>query len=79
VIAAGRQVYLLEHMRPAHRLLGALMDLFNPMVVRIMGANNNRRTIDTVKGLGLIIERSADMGMGGIFKLIVAHMAHDLT
>jgi len=47
----GRLV-LLEHVRPASRLLGIMFDLFNPFVVRLMGANINRRTIGNIQAAG---------------------------
>jgi len=33
-------------------VLGSLFDLLNPLVVRIMGANINRMTIDNIKSAG---------------------------
>ena len=48
------------------------MDLLNPLIVRMMGANINRRTVENVQNAGLILERVDDVGMGGIVKLIVA-------
>ena len=72
VVRPGGQVLLLEHMRSANPVLGALMDTVNPLVVRMMGANVNRRTVENVRASGLQIEAVEDMGMGGIFKLIAA-------
>ena len=72
VVRPGGQVLLLEHMRSANALIGAVMDTLNPIVVRIMGANINRRTVDNMQASGLHIERVEDLGLGGIFKLIVA-------
>jgi len=66
-------------MRAADRVIGTLMDLLNPLVVQIMGANINRRTIENVQESGLIIEKVEDMRVGGIFKMIVARVANDLT
>jgi ubiquinone/menaquinone biosynthesis C-methylase UbiE len=43
---------LLEHVRPENVLLGMLFDMLNPMVVRMMGANINRRTMDNIKKAG---------------------------
>ncbi len=43
---------LLEHMRPGNPLLGFLFDLVNTFVVRMMGANINRMTIDNIKSAG---------------------------
>ena len=72
VVKPGGQVYMLEHVRSAHRVLGALMDLLNPMVVRMMGANINRRTVSNVQEAGLELVDVEDLRLGGIFKLIVA-------
>ena len=47
----GRLI-LLEHMRPGSPVLGYLFDLVNPLVVRMMGANINRMTIDNIKSAG---------------------------
>ena len=79
VVKSGGRVLLLEHMRSADKAIGALMDLINPLIVRIMGANINRKTIENVQRSGLIIERVEDMGMGGIFKMIVARVTNDVT
>lgn len=76
VVRPGGQVLLLEHMRSANPILGALMDFVNPLVVRLMGANINRRTVENVRAAGLQIESVEDLGMGGIFKLIVARVGN---
>jgi ubiquinone/menaquinone biosynthesis C-methylase UbiE len=47
----GRLI-LLEHMRPANPVLGFLFDVLNPLVVRMMGANINRMTIDNIRSAG---------------------------
>jgi len=72
VVRPGGQVLILEHMRSAQPLVGLLMDLLNPSVVRTMGANINRRTVENARQGGLILENVEDVGMGGVFKLIVA-------
>ena len=46
------RLLLLEHMRPGNPVLGFLFDLVNPLVVRMMGANINRMTIDNIKSAG---------------------------
>lgn len=46
------RLLLLEHMRPGNRVLGFLFDLVNPLVVRMMGANINRMTVDNIKSAG---------------------------
>jgi ubiquinone/menaquinone biosynthesis C-methylase UbiE len=46
------KLLLLEHMRPGNALLGFLFDMLNPMVVRMMGANINRRTVENAQKAG---------------------------
>lgn len=74
VVKPGGQVLLLEHMRSPQPALGALMDALNPLVVRLVGANINRRTVENVRAAGLRVETVEDLGMGGVFKLIVARV-----
>ncbi len=74
VVKPGGKIHLLEHMRSPKKPLGVLMDFFNPLVVRMMGANINRRTLDHVSSSGLEIEQVEDLGGGGIFKMIVARV-----
>jgi ubiquinone/menaquinone biosynthesis C-methylase UbiE len=46
------RLFLLEHVRPGNPVLGFLFDLINPLVVRMMGANINRVTIENIKSAG---------------------------
>lgn len=52
------EIRLLEHMRSEHPMVGKLMDLLNPLTVRISGANINRYTLKNVESAGLIIQKS---------------------
>ncbi len=52
VCKKGGKLLLLEHMRPGNLLLGLLFDLLNPFVVRMTGANINRRTRDNIRKAG---------------------------
>jgi ubiquinone/menaquinone biosynthesis C-methylase UbiE len=47
----GRLI-LLEHMRPENSLLGLFFDLINPLIVRMIGANINRRTMENIEKAG---------------------------
>lgn len=71
VCKPGGKVILLEHVLSANLILGGLMNLTNPLVVRISGANINRRTAENVTRGGLVAERVTDLWLG-IFKLIEA-------
>ena len=46
------KLLLLEHMRPGNYFLGMLFDVLNPFVVRMMGANINRRTMVSIREAG---------------------------
>ena len=72
VVKPDGQILLMEHVRSAKTLVGELMDLINPVMVRLTGANINRQTEENVRRSGLLIERVEDLGMGDIFKLIIA-------
>lgn len=51
----GRLI-LLEHVRSGNRILGLVFDALNPMVVRMMGANINRKTMDNIRQAGWNID-----------------------
>ncbi len=55
------RLLLLEHMRPGNMALGFLFDALNPMVVRMMGANINRRTIDNIRAAGWQIQMEENL------------------
>ena len=72
VLKPGGRVFMLEHVRSEKPVMGTLMDALNPVVVRITGANINRHTVENVRRSKLRLERVEDLGMGDIFRLIVA-------
>lgn len=72
VVRPGGQVLLLEHVRIDRPVIGQLMDILAPLVVRLEGANINRRTVENVQAAGLHIERVENLDGMGMFKLIVA-------
>lgn len=46
------KIILLEHVRSENKIIGALMDFINPVVVSLIGVNINRRTVENVKKAG---------------------------
>ncbi len=72
VVKPGGQIILLEHVRARPPILGKIMDWLNPLVVRIMGANINRRTVENVQKAGLPLREVEDLTSSGIVKLIVS-------
>lgn len=52
VCKKGGKIILIEHVRSEDKILGLIMDIFNPMVVNLYGANINRRTVENVKKAG---------------------------
>lgn len=68
------KIILLEHMRPNRIPVGWLFDLLNPLIVRVMGVNINRRTVENIKKARLSIEKEEDL-LSDIVKLIVARPA----
>ena len=71
VVRPEGKVVLLEHVLSANKVLAWLMNVVNPVVVRFMGPNINRRTVENVVQGKLVVERITDLG-AGIFKLIEA-------
>jgi len=72
------KVVLLEHVLSANKVVAWLMNLVNPMVVRVMGPNINRRTVENVIRSGLKVEQVTELA-AGIFKLIEARKNTELA
>lgn len=74
VVRPGGHVLLMEHVRSPTPLIGRLMDLLNPIVLRTMGPNINRDTVRNVSAAGLDVIDVEDLGTSGIFKIIEARV-----
>jgi ubiquinone/menaquinone biosynthesis C-methylase UbiE len=55
------RLLLLEHVRPENRILGMIFDALNPLIVRLTGANINRRTMENIDVAGWKIEKSENL------------------
>ncbi len=67
----GGRAVLLEHMRPRSAWLDRAFDAFNPLAVRLTGANINRRTLETVRTVDWRIEAADPLSAQDIVRLIV--------
>lgn len=70
VLKHGGKIILLEHMRP-HGALGLFFDLLDPIVSRFIGPHINRRTLESMRAAGLVIESEENMHSDWV-KLMVA-------
>jgi hypothetical protein len=69
---------LLEHVRVNRStILAKLMDLLDPLVVRIMGAHINRTTVENARLAELKVEWVKTPAPLGLVKLIVARLPAD--
>ena len=71
VVKPDGNIWLLEHVRVDKPVIGTLMDILNPLVVPLMGANINRRTVENVRMAGLEIVSVEHPG-GALVKMIHA-------
>ncbi|RYL93484.1 methyltransferase domain-containing protein [Sporolactobacillus sp. THM7-4] len=65
------RILMLEHMRSDNPVAGKVMDLLNPLTVRLWGANINRRTISNIRAAGLKIEEDQHLFGTILRKLVV--------
>lgn len=64
------QILMLEHMRSENKIIGAIMDLLNPIPVKLWGANINRETMNNIEAAGLSVI-SEEYLMGTILRILV--------
>ena len=76
VVRPDGDIWLLEHVRLDRPFAGRVMDTLNPLVVRLVGANINRRTVENVRQAGLTLV-GVERIRGNLVKLIHARPAGD--
>jgi len=73
VVKPDGQIFLLEHVRiNKPEVIGKVMDLLDPIVMRLMGPHINRRTEENVRRAGLEIDRTEALTPLDLVKFIVA-------
>src|SRR5690625_3274236 len=71
VVKPEGKILMLEHMRSENSVAGILLDLVNPLTVRIMGANVNRNTIKNIEKAGLKIKNQSFLMTSIMRKLVI--------
>jgi ubiquinone/menaquinone biosynthesis C-methylase UbiE len=71
VVKPEGQVLLLEHVRIDMSIMGWIMDQLNPLIVRIVGANINRRTVENVMAAGFLIDDIEHLGPMKMVKMMI--------
>lgn len=70
VVKPDGKVLMLEHMRSENPAIGKAMDWLNPIFVRMIGANINRRTLENIMKAGFVIEENEQL-LGTIVRRMV--------
>lgn len=72
VLKPKGKIYLLEHVRSENIILGPIMDMLNPLTLKISGVNINRKTEENIQTAGLKLAKVEHL-LSDIVKLIVAY------
>ena len=72
VVKPDGRILLLEHVRIDKLIIGFVMDRLNPLIVHLVGANINRRTVENVEKASLLIESLEQLGPMKMIRKIVA-------
>lgn len=70
ICKTGGKIIMIEHVRSEGKVLGLVMDIFNPLTVNLYGANINRRTVENVNKAGFSVVEVTNL-IGDIVKKIV--------
>lgn len=72
VCKVGGKIIMIEHERSENKVIGLLMDIFNPITLNLYGANINRRTVNNIKKAGFTKIEVTNL-KSDILKKIVIH------
>lgn len=72
VVQPDGQALFLEHVRIDNLIIGWIMDRLNPLIVRLVGANINRQTVENIKAAGFLIEEIEHLGFMKMVKMVIA-------
>lgn len=61
VLKDDGQLLMIEHVKSKNKIIGKVMEVINPYVVKIVGANINRDTISNIKRAGLKIDKDQNL------------------
>lgn len=71
VVKPGGTIIMLEHMRSENAFVGRVLDLINPLTVRLIGANVNRNTMKNIEEAGLMVKHQQFLMTSIMRKLII--------
>lgn len=77
VLKNDGRILMLEHVRSKNRILGFFMDILNPLVVRLTGANINRDTVENIIKAGLQIKDEKNLSLDIVKSIHVSKQLHD--
>lgn len=65
------KIIMIEHVRSDKKVIGALMDIFNPIVVGSYGANINRNTVSNIETAGFANIQVKDLWLDIVKKITI--------
>lgn len=71
VCKKGGKIIFIEHVRSEGRLAGAVMDIFNPLVLGLTGTNINRRTVENIEKAGFTNFKAEDIWRHIVKKIVI--------
>lgn len=71
VVKPDGKIVMLEHMRSEQSIIGFIFDMFNPLTVRLIGTNINRKTIKNIEAANLKVLEEQYLMTSIVRKLVV--------